>query len=226
VSEAGGREPRLAVSAFVPVACAVAAVLVSAGIGLTERSFAGTPVEDNFYGFFFRQHPLFLYAAVYGLARIVLVATEPGPRRPLRLLTTPVAVALFLAACFYPTFGGIVLRSGFGTGSMSFITGQTAALSLALGAGASAFIFGLVLGIAAALAKASFRVTRRSLATAALSFLALWLGALVFLAPASLGTDLAAGFPVRPLAWPQALSAAGVVTLALLPHALVRARRP
>jgi hypothetical protein len=211
---------------FIPVAFAALSVLAAAALGFSERSFLGTALEDQFYGFFFRSYPLFLFVVSYGAARIVVAAlTEPGRRRVLRALTAPPAVALFLAACIYPSVGGFVLRSGFAAGGVSFLQGLNAHAAAVLGAGAAAFMFGLVLGICTLLATLRFRFRRRGLADALLSFLALWVGAAILLAPQRLGVDLLGAFPLRPLGFAQALPLAGLVALAVLPHALVQARR-
>jgi hypothetical protein len=213
-------------TALLPVAAAAASVLLCAAAGLTQRSLFGTPLEDTFYGFFFRGYPLFLFAIIYGVARIVAAALgEPGPRAGLRVITLPLAVALFLLACLYPTFGGIVLRPAFATGGMSFLNGQSAGVALLLGAGAGAFAFAALLGICTILARASFRLRWRSAGVAALAYLALWAGAVLLQAPQALGTDLLLGFPLRPLSWGQALPLACLVALAALPHALLHAHR-
>ncbi len=208
-------------SALAPVIAAVLAVVLVAGVGFTERSLFGTALEDRFYGFFFRSYPLFLFAAVYGAARIVAAAVaEPGARKPLRAFTTPLAVLLFLAACFYPTFGGIVLRPGYMTGGMSFVRGQSATVSIVLGAGAAAFAYGAVLGVCVLLARLSLGFGWHKIGRVILRFGALWLGALVLLAPGRFGADLTGPWPAGPLSGLEAAAVACVVAVALLPHAL------
>lgn len=213
-------------SAFAPVLIAIAAVILAAALGLSQASFARTPVEDVFYGFFFRSYPLFLFAAVYGVARIVTAAVaEPGPRRGLRAVTTPLAVALFLVAGFYPTFGGVILRPGFATGGIGFLNGLPAPVAGVLGAGAAAFMFGLLLGIATLLATTRVRFSKAGLAHGLLAFLALWVGAVILTLPDRLGLDVLDRFPLRSLSLAQSFGIAGLVALAVLPHALVVARR-
>jgi hypothetical protein len=209
---------------FVPVICAALAVFFCAATGITEQSLFGTILEDRFYGFFLRSYPLFLFAIAYGAASIVAAATdEPKPHAPTRALTGALALALFLVACLYPTFGGVVLRSGYAVGSMSALRGQSPGLALVLGAGMAALSFAAVLGLCTAIARLRIRTSRRALARAAASVLALWIGALILECPGWLGFDLLAGFPVRPLGWIRALAVAGVVAAAALPHALVAA---
>jgi hypothetical protein len=212
---------------FLPLILAALSPLLVAALGFTERSLFGTALEDVFYGFFFRSYPLFFFAIVYGVARIVTAATEPGQRRALRSFTTPIAVALFLVACLYPTFGGIVLRPGFMTGGVSFLQNVPALGAVVLGAGAAALVFALVIGIMSALARLQVRIGWRSVGRAALSFLALWLGGIILMAAPRYGFDPVAGWPMRPLSLAAGAKAAALVALALLPHALVLlARRP
>ena len=210
----------LAPHALVPIFAAVLAVVLVAGTGFTERSLIGTALEDRFYGFFFRSYPLFLFAAVYGAARIVSAAiADPGARKPLRAFSTPIAVLVFLAACFYPTFGGIILRPGYMTGGMSFVRGQSATIAIVLGAGAAAFAYAAVLGVCVVLARLTLGFGWRKAGRVVLRLTALWLGALILLAPARLGADLTGAWPAGPLSGLQAATIAGVVALALLPHA-------
>jgi hypothetical protein len=216
---------RLATSArlqaFVPALVAALAVLLVAAIGFTQRSFFGTALEDYFHGFFFRSYPLFLFAVIYGAVRIVTAAvTEPGARRSLRTFSTPLALLLFLAASFYPTFGGIILRPGYMTGGMSFLRGQNATVAVVLGAGAAALAYGVALGLAVLIARLSFRFQWRGIGRLLLRFGALWLGALMLLAPGQLGFDVVGVWPAGPLVPSRAWAAACVVGLALLPHAL------
>lgn len=210
---------------LLPVLAALVCVLAVAVSGLTEKTFFGTPLEDHLYGYFFRTYPLFFFAAAYGAARIVAAAlTEAGGPKPWRVLTTPLALFLFLAACVYPTFGGIILRPGFMTGGMSFVRGQSAGAALVLGAGAAAFSFGLLLGLCVLLARLSVRFAWRKAGRVVVRFLALWSGAVVLLAPSRLGIDPVGAWPAGPLTVLSALKTACVVALALLPHALVVAR--
>jgi hypothetical protein len=204
-----------------PLLVAVLAVLLVWAAGFTERSFIGTALEDHFYGFFFRNYPLLLFAIAYGVARIVAAATEPGRARGLRAFTTPLAVALFLIAHLYPTFGGVVARPGYAVAGMSFLQGQPAELALVLGAGAAALVYGLCLGAAVILGRLRLRWHWTALGFVVLSYLALWLGAVILLGSVRWGGDILAGWPVRPLAGGAAAKAAAVVALAFLPHACV-----
>jgi hypothetical protein len=212
-------------AALVPAALAVGAVLVTAALGLVQRSAFGTALEDRFYGFFFDRYPLFAFAVVYGAARIGLAALEPGPRRALRLAGGAFGLALFVLACFHPTFGGLVLRPAFMTGGMGFLTGQTMAGAYLMGAAAAAFAYGAALGLGVALARLRPRVGWRPLAWGAAGFLALWWGALVLGSPRALGLDWLGPWPRLPLAGSGALAAAGLVALAVAPHALLHAVR-
>lgn len=209
--------------ALLPLILAALAPLLVAASGFTERSLFGTALEDVFYGFFFRSYPLFFFAIVYGVARVAVDAVEPGPRRALRSFSAPLAVALLLVACLYPTFGGLVLRPGYMTGGVSFLRGVPAVVAVVLGAGAAAFVFSLVLGISRALARLRVRFRWSSFGKAALSFFALWLGGVILLAAGRYGFIPTTGWPARALPAGDALRTAILVTLALLPHTLVTA---
>lgn len=211
--------------ALVPLLAAGLAVPAIPIAGLTQRSLLGTPFEDQFYGFFLDRYPLFLFAIVYGTFRIIASAIlDPGRWRGLRVVAAPLALGLFLAACLHPTFGGLVLRAGFFTGGMAFLTGQTMAVAYALGAGAGAAVYGLALGTAIGIARlfaGGGRISWRLLRVISAVFLALWWGGLVLGAPRALGLDPTAGWPGLPLSATAALVTAGLVVLAFLPHALV-----
>ncbi len=219
------RAGRLPTAALVPAALAVGAVLLTSAAGLAQRSFVGTALEDRFYGFFFDRYPLFAFAVVYGAARMAAVALEPGPRRAPRLAVGAVGLGLFVLACFHPTFGGLVLRPAFMTGGMGFLTGQTNAAAFLMGAGAAAFAYGAALGAGVALARLRPRIGWRPLAWGLAGFLALWWGALVLGSPRALGLDWLGAWPRLPLAGSGTLAAAGLVGLAVLPHAALQALR-
>jgi hypothetical protein len=206
------------ISAFIPLLTAVIAVFLVALLGLTQRSLFGTPVEDVFYGFFFNGHPLFIFAVVYGLARIVVAAFET-PWAWIKGLTLPLAMALLLLVSLYPTFGGLVLRGGFMTSSMSFLQGVNLSVATVLGAGIGAFTFGAVMGAGAIIARLKLRFGRHAFGMAVLSFLALWLGALMFVGYRALG--LHGAWPRAPLGMMDAIKTAALATLAALPHTLV-----
>jgi hypothetical protein len=207
---------------FAPLLAAILAVFLVAATGFTERSFIGTALEDHFYGFFFRSYPLLLFAMAYGVARILAAATEPGTLRGLRAFTAPLAIALFLIAHLYPTFGGIVARPGYMVAGMSFLQGLPAGLALVLGAGASAFVYGLCLGSAVLLARLGLTWRRSALGYALLSLPALWLGAVILLGSVRWDGAILGGWPARPLVGTAAAKVAAVVALAFLPHAVIR----
>lgn len=213
-------------SALVPLVLAALCPFLVSAAAFTERSLIGTALEESFYGFFFRAYPLFLFAVVYGAARILAASVaEPGGPRALRSFTAPVAVALFLAACLYPTFGGFVLRPGFMTGGLSFINGQSGLAASLLGAAAAALVYGLALGLSTALGAVRATLRWRALGWALASFLALWIGAAVLLSAARFGIDPTGPWPAAPLPLPRAATAAGLVAAALAPHALLAGLR-
>jgi hypothetical protein len=212
---------RSLLAAVVPVAAVLLFVALVFATGFSERSFFGTALEDRFYGFFFRAYPLFLFAAAYGAARILAAAaSEPGARKTLRTFSTPLALLLFLAACFHPTFGGLVLRPGYMAGGISFLRGQSATVAVVLGAGAAAFAFGTILGVCGLLARLSLGFRWRRIGRVLVRFLALWLGAVVLIAPGRLGIDPVGSWPMGPLAGSFALKTAAIAVLAFLPHAI------
>jgi hypothetical protein len=139
------------------------------------------------------------------------------------------AVALFLLAGFHPTFGGMIARPGFATGGMSFLQGQSAGLALMFGAGASAFMYGLFLGLAVILACLRLSLRWRSFGAAIVSLVALWLGAVILLQGQHWALDPPGAWPVRPLDDRAALTLALSIGLAFLPYTLVlrwRLRQP
>lgn len=212
--------------ALTPVAASLAALALVAGFGIVQRSAFGTPVEDRFYGFFLDRYPLFGFAVVYGLARIGMAALAPGPRRGWRVPSGALGLVLFLALCMHPTFGGLVLRPGFMTGGMGFLTGQTMLAASFMGAAASASVFGLALWAGTALARLGLRADPArtwwaSLARASWSYLAILWGALALGAPRLFGIGELGLWPRLPLEAGGAVAAGGLVLAALLPHALV-----
>ncbi|WP_204165299.1 hypothetical protein [Methylobacterium radiodurans] len=209
-----------------PVATALAALALVAATGLSQRSALPAPVEPFVYGFFLDRYPLFAFALVYGLVRIVCAVAAPGPASPVRRgLLGLAGLAALLIVSLYPTFGGLVLRAGFGSGSMAFLTNTPLWGAYAIGSAVAALVFGLAMGLPIALATLRRRAPerfgrrlRRILVTAALSFLALWLGAAIlgFAREAGIGP-----WPRRPFTAEEALRAGLVVLAATLPHALV-----
>lgn len=210
------------VRCFAPYVAALAGFALIAAGGRTQRQLSGSFLEDRLYGFFFDRYPLFAFAIVYGAVAIIAAAFEPG-RRWVRLVTAPLGVALFLAACLYPTFGGLVLRPGFMAASGAFLANVPLPAAWVLGATVAAFVYGFALSLALMLA----RLARPALGWSAvraglLRFVAIWFGALVIGAPRALGLDPLQGWPARPLSVGAALSGFTLVAVALLPHALSR----
>jgi hypothetical protein len=213
-----------AIRAFGPVAVAVLAVGLAWLTGFSQRMVLPAVVETRFYGFFLDRYPLFAAAIVYGFARLLLGTARAGSAGPARrLIGGGVAVILLAAACLYPTFGGLVLRAGFATGGMAFLTGQSMPVAYGLGAASAALLFGLALGLGGLLVtgpvhgKARWgRRLRAGAGRMTARTLALWF------ALAVLGLATAAGlgiWPRRPLTGAEAGLAAALVLLAFLPHA-------
>ncbi|GJD55864.1 hypothetical protein [Methylobacterium dankookense] len=218
-----------AILAGVPLAAALLAVLAVAVTGLSQRSALPPALEPYAYGFFLDRYPLFAFALVYGLARILAAAAMPGPASPARrVVFAGLGLVLLLAAALHPTFGGLVLRGGFMAGGSAFLTGQPIGLAYAIGAAVAALVFGLAIGLPSWLGRAQvrragfWRRARGLAATATLSFLALWLAAALI----GLGRDLGIGpWPRRTFTPEEALRAALVLLVAGLPHTLVIAFR-
>lgn len=195
--------------------------------GFSARDLAGGPLEDRFHGFFLDRYPLFAFALAYGCTAVAAAAARPG--RPLlrRAVGGALGIVLVLALGLHPTFGGLVLRAGFATGGMSFLTGQASAAANALGAAASALVFGAGLGLGALLAAgprpAAGGRRRRALVRLGRGFaalLALWWAMGVL----ALGREAGiAGWPRAPLDGREAAIALLLVAAAFLPHALLRA---
>lgn len=218
-----------AVLAGAPFAAALLALAAVAALGLSQRTALPPALEPYGYGFFLERYPLFAFALVYGLARILAGAAMPGPGSPVRrTVFAGLGIVLLLAAGLYPTFGGLVLRGGFMAGGGAFLANLPLPLAYAMGAGVGALVFGLAIGLPGWLGRASFRRAgfwRRLgglAATATLSLLALWLAAALI----GLGRDLGIGpWPRRAFTLDEALRAALVLLVAGLPHALVTALR-
>lgn len=221
----GGAFLPRSIAALSPVGVALAAIVFTALTGVSQRHLFGTPLEDRFYGFFLDRYPLFFSAICYGAALIVVVAFEPGWRWG-RMIAAPLGVAVFLAFCLHPTFGGLVLRSGYMTGTVGFLNGVPTPAAVAAGAAASALVYGLALGLGVMLARLRRpRLGWRPLRRAVLAFLALWLGAVILAAPWALGMSLG-GWPARALTVQATLISLGIAAMALLPHAATVAATP
>ena len=219
--------------AATPLLAALTALFAVFLTGFDQRSAMPPDVAARFYGFFLDRYPLFAFALVYGLARILAAALAPGPASlPRRLIGAAIGLALLLGVSLHPTFGGMVLRAGFGTGSGAFLNGTPMTLAYAMGAAAAAGVFGLALGLGVLLtgrapappARSRLRGAGRALLNCLTAFLALWFAAAV------IGLARDAGFgpwPRRLLDARDLVVAAALLTVAALPHmVLVAARRP
>lgn len=223
---ARGRNAFRAALAVLPWLAAVAAVLLLAASGLARRDLAGTALDDWFYGFFVDRYALFLFAIVYGVARILAAAAGNSAAGRLRLLSLPAALVLFLGLCLFPTFGGLVLRAGFATGGVMFMSQQPLGLAYAGGTAAAAALYGLALGGSEALAAWRAPVTPGALARAGLALLALWWAAALLALPDAAAVGTLAAWPGRLPGPATGPLAALLVGAALLPHALLSLARP
>lgn len=219
------RRAELAVAAA-PLAAALAALGIVAASGFSRRSGLPPVLEERFYGFFLDRYPLYAAAIVYALARLLAVAVRPGRACAARRVAgCAFGIALVLAASLHPTFGGVVLRSGFATGGIAFLQQMPMWAAYGLGAAAAAVSYGSALG-AGALAtggRLPLRDTlpRRLLAgagRAASRLLALWFAFIV------LGIAREAGlgpWPRQAMAASNLAVAGGLTLLAFLPHAVL-----
>ncbi|MEL6063672.1 MULTISPECIES: hypothetical protein [unclassified Methylobacterium] len=190
-----------------------------AATGLSQRSALPEAVEPFVYGYFARRYPLFAFALVYGVAHLARVAAGPGPASvPRRIAFGLSGAVILLLAGLYPTFGGVILRAGFATGGMAFLTHQPLWLAYALGAGVAAALFGGILGLFVVLARRLKRPRLRRFGAGALAFLALWFGAAVIGLSGSLGLG---PWPHRALYADEAGLAALLLLVAALPHAVL-----
>lgn len=205
----------------------LAALALAAATGLSQRSALPEPVEPWVFGYFAGRYPLFAFALVYGLAHLARVAAGAGPASvPRRLAFGLAGAVVLLLAGLYPTFGGVILRAGFATGGMAFLTHQPLWLAYGLGAGAAAGLFGGILGLFAIAANRPLRPRLRRFGGGALAFLALWFGAAVIGLSGSLGLG---PWPHRALRPDEAGLAALLLAAAALPHTVlttVRRLRP
>ncbi|WP_207919136.1 hypothetical protein [Methylobacterium segetis] len=219
-----------ALVAFAPLAASLLATALVAVTGFDQGSALPPSVQARFYGFFLDQYPLFAFAIVYALARILAVAFGPGPASvPRRLIGGLAGLGLVLAACLHPTFGGLVLRAGFATGGIGFLNQMPFPLAYALGTAAAASLFGTVLGLAVLMTNRGHRPRvgwRRALPAhlggLILRFLALWLAFAILGLAREAGIGL---WPRRPLTIPQFGIIAGLLVAALLPHSAITALR-
>lgn len=208
--------------AFAPLAIAIVAAAVVAVAGVTQRELLATPPGPYFYGFFFDRFAPFLFAIVYGAARLVAVAvTSPGRFAVARLVTTPVAIALILAVSLYPTFGGFVLRGAFFSGATTFLEGTALPGAYIVGAGFSTLIFAGVLGLGVILIRLRIRRGWNALLFALLRYLTLVFAGIILVAPRIFDLGLLGDWPVWPLTAGEGAALVLLVLVALLPHALI-----
>ncbi|SFL43997.1 hypothetical protein [Methylorubrum salsuginis] len=223
--------PAARIAAAAPLAAALLALVATYLTGFDQRTTMPPDVAARFYGFFLDRYPLYAFALVYGLARLLTAMLAPGPSGvPRRLVGGLVGLALLLAASLHPTFGGMVLRTGFDVGAIAFMNATPMPLAYALGTAGAALAFGLPVGLGVVLTghrghapvggwlRRAGRGALRGLA----GFLALWFGAAV------IGFARDAGFgpwPRGPLRAGDLAVAALLLTLAALPHMLLVATR-
>ncbi len=214
----------------VPLAAALAALLTVHLTGFDQSADLPVELESRFYGFYLDRYPLFAFAIVYGVFRVLAGVSAPGPGRLWRRgLGLVLGLALVLGLSLHPTFGGFAMRAAFGAGGMAFLNQTPMPAAYLIGAAVAALLFGLAIGSGPVVAGGGWRVPTgfwrrlaRGLGRLAGSFLVLWYAlALVGLArPAGLGP-----WPHRPLDLGDTLLSAACLTLAFLPHALVVASR-
>ncbi|MET0257374.1 MAG: hypothetical protein ABW179_02240 [Methylobacterium sp.] len=216
--------------AAAPLAAALAALIAAFVTGFDQSTVVPSEVGSRFYGFFLDHYPLFAFAILYALVRVIAVAVAPGPSAvPRRIAGAAIGLVLVLGLSLHPTFGGLVLRGGFMTGGMAFLNQvpMTAAYSLGAAVAASALGFAMGLGVIVAGKPARQRVSRlrrlgRGLAGLALRFLALWyaLAVLGFARTIGLGP-----WPRRPLDAGDVVLVAACLLVAFLPHVVISAVR-
>jgi hypothetical protein len=213
---AGTERWRPGLGAAAPILAMLIALALVAATGLSQRSAVPERVEPWIFGYFVTRYPLFAFALVYGVAHLVRTAAGPGPASmPRRILFGVLGAAVLLAAGLYPTFGGLILRAGFATGGMAFLTHQPLWLAYGLGAGVAASLFGGIVGFFAIAANRPLRPRLRRVGSGALAFLALWFGAALIGLSGSLGVG---PWPLRALRPGEAALAALVLVIAALPH--------
>ncbi|SFM44248.1 hypothetical protein [Methylobacterium pseudosasicola] len=207
------------IRAAIPILAMLAALALLTVTGLSQRSGVPEAFEPWIYGYFIARYPLFAFALVYGLAHLATVAAGPGPASALRrLLFASAGAASLILIGLYPTFGGLILRGGFATGGMAFLTHQPLWLAYGLGAGVAAALFGGILGLFAIAANRPLRPSLRRIGAGLLAFLALWFGACVIGLSGELGIG---AWPRRAFRPPEAGLAALLLVIAALPHALL-----
>jgi hypothetical protein len=217
------RRSRIALHAAVPILAMLAALALVAATGFSQRASLPESVEPWVFGYFAGRYPLFAFALVYGVAHLATVAARPGPASlPRRVLFGLAGAVALLAAGLYPTFGGLILRAGFATGGMAFLTHQPLWVSYGLGAAIAAAVFGSVLGLFSIAANRPIRPRLGRIVFGILAFVALWFGAGLI----GLSDTIGVGpWPRRPLRLDEAARAALLLVLAALPHAVLATLR-
>lgn len=224
----------MSVSATIVAACpliaALAALLTAYLTGFDQNVAMPLEAESRFYGFFLDLYPLFAFAVVYGLARIVASAFAPGPSSILRrILGGLVGIVLILAVSLHPTFGGLVLRGGFATGAMGFLNQVPMPFAYALGTALAAALFSFAMGFGVFLTGRGlreplgrFRAVLRGAGGLISRYVTLWY------AFALLGLARAFGlgpWPRRPLDTGDAILVGICLVVAFMPHVLLSAFR-
>ena len=213
---------RAVLPALIPLATAILAIAATFATGFDQRTALPPELESRFYGFFLDRYPLFAVAIVYGLTSHVVRIVRPGPAAwPRRVVGGGLAIALFLAACLHPTFGGVILRLAFASGGNAFLTQAPMPAAYAVGSALATLVFASALGLGALLIgnrrHPPLRWLRR-LSEILVRTLTLWF------ALATLGLGHIAGFgiwPRRSLSLADALIAAALAVAAFLPHLCV-----
>lgn len=222
--------PSAILVAAAPLIAALAALSAVFVTGFDQSTPVPAEIESRFYGFFLDHYPLFAFAIVYALVRVIAVALAPGPSSSLRrVLGAFIGLGLVLALSMHPTFGGLVLRGGFMTGGMAFLNQIPMMAAYALGAAVAASAFGLAMGLGVLIAgqparehAARLRRFGRGLAGLLSRFVALWyaLAVLGFARTIGLGP-----WPRRPLDAGDTVLVAICLLAAFLPHVLISAVR-
>ncbi|MFH6785677.1 MULTISPECIES: hypothetical protein [Methylobacterium] len=209
---------RRRLAAFAPLLAALAAVALVAAGAVTQARLDAAGFGQYAYGFFVDRYPLFFAAIAYGMARVALLpASAPGWRGWLGAL---LGLALVLGLSLHPTYGGLVLRTGFSVGSVAFLSGQTMMAAQGLGVAMTAVVFGVAIGLPAVVVSGlPSRGDRwRAIGRGLLRLVTLAFAFALLAAARDLGLS---GFPRLPLSGVQAALAGGLVLAAFLPHAVV-----
>ncbi|TNC10450.1 hypothetical protein FF100_22535 [Methylobacterium terricola] len=210
------RRGRLA--ALAPLLAALAAVAFVAAAGVTQARLDAAGFGQYAYGFFADRYPLFFPAIAYGAARVALLpVAAPGWRGWLGAL---LGLALVLGLSLHPTYGGLVLRTGYSVGSVAFLSGQTMLAAQGLGLTMTAMVFGFAIGVPVLVARGLPRRGDRwrGFGRGLLRLVALAFAFALLAAARDLGLS---DFLRVPLSGGQAALAGGLVLAAFLPHAVL-----